>query len=270
MFGFFKHSRTDLYKAPVPAAQQWNEDIHARIEARAEDIVLVSREDIYSNDREHVLLMAEGTEFEPALLPKFMKYGVSPSQFYIRDLNAETGDEGIEALAEDETMPDPRMRRAHSNPLSAVNNVITPLQRTIRQGYRVMVLDEDARHLGRLTQCLLKCGFNAAMIQPIRKAEHLGWALDKYCPHILLLNQRLQQRDASGIDLIEQEIHGLQGAQQIILMVDPDDVPPAEQDRFLSRVRALEVDVILKPVHRFALNQLFHEPENDAAFTTPE
>lgn len=224
---------------------------------------LISNEDIYriikrsKSDRagEPVLLLKKGIEVEPEQLHRLMKNGVSPSQFRIRQADSEALPEaaawGVFEGA------------AATNPLLEVS---AGLVRTLRGRKRALVLDSEPKSMRRLTDCLFMCGFQLDNIHPVRIASSLNWALQKYLPHLLVVDYQLSGKQ-NGIQILQTMYPALSALEQVILTVPSLSTLPAwEVRRLQAFCESRNVSLLPKPLNRFALKQILDESIGELPF----
>ena len=185
----------------------------------ADSVTLISTEDIY---REEVLVIKKGYELEIDELPRLIKHGASPNQFALK---------GHTPLAEE-----------------VVNGHTNPILRMSRSQKPVLVLDADQRSLKKTIDCLFVCGFNLSRIHPVKIAANLDWAMQKYAPQILVIDYEQLQNAPEILHAVRQ--YGK--LEKIILTISSQDAEPA----ILKWSGGQTVQVLPKPVNRFAMNQL--------------
>lgn len=191
-------------------------------------VTLVTREDIY---REQVLLVKKGYEVEMDDLPKLIKNGAKPSQFTLK-MDPEEAQHVL----------------GHGN----------PIVKLARSEKRVLVLDPDQKSLKRTIDCFFVCGFSLPRIHPVRLASHLDWALRKYQPQVLVADyELLDGRDGlsllSGLTLADNVEH-------VILTLPARTFSSEEESLILELSQRKNIQVLKKPVSRFALHRLLASP----------
>ncbi len=245
--------------------------------------VLVSREDIYDAGKT-VLLLKAGTEISSSDLPRLIRHGIKPGQFYLKDpvvlpantTSIETGMSGIAGVDDlEDTMVDPdllewtQVNEFDEDPeVSSLSQygVVHPVQRSIREEKSVLVLDGDSRNIQKTVRCLEACGFYIGKLHPVRKVDHLAWSISKYRPQVLVIDFETNIDATNGAALAGDvfslldaiEVHCPQ-LEHVVLSIPANlfGISEQRQNRFLNRVDELQLDVVVKPVNRFVLNRLF-------------
>ena len=223
MFGFLlQHDRT---KKPMPTPHH---------DPTAQPLWLVSKEDIYSQGNEAVLLLKKGACIEPALLPKFERYGARASQFEIRTAKG------------DRTIPIPEARPAgHQDPITTRPRNLPNHRKS------VLVLAPDPKQLARLTDCLFVCGVPLTQIQPLRVANQLAWTLEKHHPHVLLVDYDLPG-EADGLSVLE--ALDVSAVSRVILAVNWNRLKKRTREEVETWAADRQVRLLEKPVSRHALS----------------
>ncbi|HEY9746333.1 MAG TPA: hypothetical protein V6C99_08960 [Oculatellaceae cyanobacterium] len=215
---------------------------------------LISQENIYrprnpelaGHARKPVLLLKKGMEITANLLPKLVRNGADPAQFLIKS------DDG-------KLTPASFM----SSPLSDTNlqtDAPTSLVRAIRSKKRVVLLDPDTKSLKRLTDCLFTCGFGLDNLYPVRMASGLSWALQKYAPHLLIVEYLLPGKQENGLQALRELASVLPFLEQVILVAPPlQSLSDEESWEIQAFCRQWNVKTLSKPVNRFALKQILDQ-----------
>lgn len=196
----------------------------------ADNILLISREDIYSDYGRGALLLKEGREISPQMLPRLIDCGAQPAQFYIRQ------------LAEDGEWVD-------SESIGKV--------KTVRHHQHVVLLDPNQKSIQRTMQTLVTCGFALGKIHPVRLNDYLGWTIEKYQPHVLVADYHLHG-NITALDFLARTPLGLDDAdsqlEQIIITVPVQAI--THQEHFLAQVDHIQADVLFKPVQTRAMQAI--------------
>ncbi len=252
MFGFRSFGRLAHQEAESsPAA--------AKRQTKEQNIVLVSKEDIYrySHDSDPVLLLKKGCEVTSDALPNLIRHGAHPTQF-----NFQLESELREEQEERETLPSFQRHRHHAiDPAS--NPIYNPPQtpKSARQQKRILVVEPDQKSLKRLIDCLFTCGFGLNNIQPLRVPDHLHWAIQKHQPEILFMDYTLH----GGLKRLTllQELAQNSTIEQIILTLPPQFVlKPREEDSLRKHCGEKHIRILPKPVSRFTLGNLLVDAQH--------
>lgn len=211
-------------------------------------LTLVSAEDIYraggresGRAGEPVLLLKKGMEIEATQMPRLMRNGVKPSQFFIKPTDGDA-----QALENFSGFP-------VTHPLRETS---AGLAKRIRGQKRVLMLDTDSKSMRRLTDCLFMCGFQLDNLHPVRLASSLHWALQKYLPHVLVVDYRLGGKQ-NGIQVLHAIKPVLPTLEQVILTAPPlHTLPGWEARRVEAFCEAGNAYLLFKPVNRFALKRI--------------
>lgn len=199
---------------------------------------LVSKNDIYGqpgSEQESVLLLKEGHKLPAEVLPRLIELGIDPTQFDLAD----------------KPLPSSKATQQGSIP-----GITKPARRSIRASQRVVVAEPTHKDIERLTHCLVICGFNLGMIHPVRSENNVEWALNKYQPDIAIVDYTLGGSDNGLEKILAIAAHPPEGLEKIILTLtlgsDTREVEPG-----IAKICAdHNIDVLLKPVNRFALNKI--------------
>jgi CheY-like chemotaxis protein len=139
------------------------------------------------------------------------------------------------------------------------------LVRAIRIRKRVLILDPDQKSLKRLIDCLFICGFQLDNLHPVRMAASLDWALQKYMPHVLVVDYRLSEGQQTGIQILQGLQSVLPFLEQIILITPPlQMLSEWEARRVKSFCQVWNVKALPKPVNRFTLKQILDQAIRDS------
>lgn len=192
---------------------------------------LISKADLYGPN-ENVLLLKEGREIPAELLPTLVKLGVDPKQL---------------APARPNT-PEPTERQTLSAPED-----FSPSRgsRLLRASQRVMIAESNHRHIERLTNCLVVCGFNLSRIHPVRTENALNWALNKYRPDVLVFDYAMGYEWLSDVAKNPPE-----GLSRIIMTLTLEDGMAQTEKDIARACDAAGIGLLPKPANRFALNKL--------------
>ncbi len=280
-FKFSKSAKTPAPKSIKPHSKKVASGSYSSLP------ILVSRDDIYDAEKT-VLLLKAGTEISSADLPRLMRHGIKPGQFYLKDPTVlpvdnsavETGMSGMAGVYDSHDLHDATVdpdllawtqanecddTPEESSSLSQYG-VIHPVQRSIREEKSVLVLDGDSRNIQKTVRCLEACGFYIGKLHPVRKVDHLAWSISKYRPQILIIDFE-SNIDATNGSALAGDIFALLDAievhcpqlEQVVLSIPANlfGISEHRQNRFLNRVDELQLDVVVKPVNRFVLNRLF-------------
>lgn len=224
-------------------------------EESSSPFMLVSIEDIYrainrlktGRMGEPVLLLKKGIEVEATQLPRLMKNGANPSQFRIKSADGTVSEE----VTADSFAGLPVTNPIFEAPASLV--------RTLRSRKRAIMLDSDQKSLRRLTDCLFMCGFQLDNLHPVRLSSNLNWALQKYMPHVLVVDYHLSGKQ-NGIQVLHMLQPALPSLEQVILTTPPlQTLPGWEARRIETFCENGNVYLLPKPVNRFALKQILDE-----------
>lgn len=215
---------------PTPLGQQLEALLSASEGQEDDNILLVSREDIYSDFGRGALLLKEGREISPKLLPRLIDCGAQPAQFYIRQ------------LAEDGEWVD-------SEALGKV--------KTVRHHQHVVLLDPNQKSIQRTMQTLVACGFALGKIHPVRLNDYLSWTMEKYQPNILVMDYHLHG-NITALDFLARQPFALGHKdcplEQIIVTVPVNAV--TNPNHFLAQVDHVQADILYKPVTQQALQTI--------------
>jgi hypothetical protein len=256
MFGLGGFGRSQPVKKPerpLPARQAEPDE--------SPPFTLVSIEDIYrvikrlKTDRsgEPVLLLKKGIEVEADQLPRLMKNGANPSQFRIKQADGERLSQFATASALESAQV--------TNPLFEVP---AALARTLRSRKRALVLDVEPKSMRRLMDCLFMCGFQLDNIHPVRIPSSLNWALQKYRPHVLVVDYQLSGKQ-NGIQVLQTMQPSLPFLEQVILIVPPlATLHGWEVRRLEAFCKNRSIFMLPKPVNRFTLKQILDESIRDS------
>lgn len=192
-------------------------------------VTLVTREDIY---REQVLLVKKGYEVEMDDLPRLIKNGAKPSQFTLKMSPEEAAEQFL----------------GHSNPILQL----------ARSQKHVVVLDPDQKSLKRTIDCFFVCGFSLSNIHPVRLSAHLEWSLRKYQPQVLVVDYELLDGQ-DGLSLLN-AMQRPGGIEHVILTLPARAFSSEEESLILELSKRKHIQILKKPVSRFALNRLLASP----------
>lgn len=216
-------------------------------------VILVSTEDIYRalNKRERnrqmepVLLLKKGLEVAATQLPRFIKNGANPSQFRIKPLDGEPMVDDASAETTQSPAQSPMTNPLRGFPASVV--------KAIRSRKRVLMLDPDQKSLKRLIDCLFICGFQLDNLHPLRVPSSLTWAINKYTPHVLVVDYHLSDAQ-NGLYLLQQVPSILDTVEQVILTIPPrQELTPGQFQQIEAFCSLRNVKILPKPVSRFTL-----------------
>jgi len=244
MFGFIRPNNPDL-KAKPAAAQP--------------DAILVCKEDIYRENRgmEPILLVRKGYEVKPEELPRFIRNGARPQQFHFKPGAGQDTQR---------TLPIPAIPPRNANPVNKGSSIpIAPPAEpggnrayTARNRHKALILEQDPKSMKRLIDCLFICGLQLDRIHPVRVTEHLGWALNKYRPHILVVDYHLQGGH-NGLEAIT-SLQKLPGVEKAILTLAPHPILSEAENRFIEEFcREKNIKILSKPVSRHSLNRILQD-----------
>lgn len=225
-----------------PAACEWTD-------FAADEVVLVSKEDIYAREgRQMVLLLKKGREITVEQLPKFIKNGVNPTQFWLRRIEPIEPAQGRRNTSY-ETDP---MRQAPMTP-------ITRTSRAVRKHQSVLILDTDAKSLRRTMDCLFRCGFTLSRIHPVRMPAHLGWALQKYQPDVLVIDYHLEGGH-SALGLMQELGELPNPPEHVFLTLSLPEAASGEEQRMIQEAAArFDIRVLLKPLSRYTVHSVLEQ-----------
>lgn len=240
MFGFIRQRNQNLEKS-APAAQS--------------AAILVSKEDIYRENRgmEPILLLRKGLEVSQEELPRFIRNGARPNQFQVKHGLPHEHQRAvpIPPSLQGQSVP---MRKGTSSPIGTPPGL--PLKPKNRR--KVLILDADQKSMKRLIDCLFICGTPLDRIHPVRVAEHLPWAIDKHQPQILVVDYHLSGA-YTGLEVLV-ALQPPIGIQQVILTVSPHPALSDDEHRLIQHFcRENNIKILRKPVDRHTLNRLLHE-----------
>lgn len=244
MFGFIRQRNRNLKQA-TPAAHS--------------AAILVSKEDIYRENRgmEPILLLRKGYEVSKEELPRFLRNGARPNQFQWKyGLNQELPSANPIPLP-----PQPQNNRNYRGTTSPIGTPGSPLGHptpTVKHRRKTLVLDSDQKSMKRLIDCLFVCGMPLDRIHPVRLAEHLPWAIDKYNPQILVVDYHLSGT-YTGLEVLVALPH-LSGLNQVILTISPRPVLSKDEEQLIQHFcQENNIKLLRKPVDRHTLNRLLQE-----------
>jgi len=224
MFGFVNaHHRDANAISSKPVAAEWPPG------------TLVSREDIYreSKGMPPILLLRKGYEVSPTELPRFIRNGARPHQFLFKP------SEDLEY----KPLPQP---------------FDTSLQTPPRHKQRVLILEPDAKNLKRLIDCLFICGIPLDRIHSVRMPEQFAWAVEKYRPHLMVVDYHLPG-GKTGLELLA-GFNSLYNVSKIIFTLEANaSLSNLEKKAFESAASRPSIQLLKKPVSRFTVNRLLAE-----------
>ncbi len=222
-------------------------------------VQLVAREDIFSNrGAQAVLLLRAGMVVEEDLLPKLIRHGAGPDQFVLKETGTpKYSQEGVFRQEFMESVPDLETPVAGEEvaelPASRINPMTDPAQiRSCEQSRnRIIIAESDERSLKRLMDTLFASGVRLADMHTVRLPDQLEWAMNKYRPAILFLDESMHP--VTSVFPRLQAIREKFGTEQIALTVNilPDDED--HREALLEKAERLGIELIFKPVNRFAL-----------------
>lgn len=243
---------------PYPATQL-PQSYQAAAEPTAQSlpsgVVLVCQEDIYTTDGS-VLVIGAGQAVSTELLPKLIQYGAKPSQFKFYEMDQDTT-EWVPLNVPTQTPSAPSPSSEASDPQTAM----TAPQRwgssvsAANHQKHVLILEPNSKDMHRLTRCLLANGFYLGRIHPVTVRSHLDFTLEKYQPDIVFIS-------SEGHDSLQtlQSIQTAYPDTRLILMQDPEQ---ASFNPAALQARQIDAEVLLKPIHRFAVQELVNLPDED-------
>lgn len=218
-------------------------------------IVLVSKENIYRDNlgAKPTLLLKEGYEVTQEELPRFIRNGAKPHQFYLKEQQTQLSGTPIAKpasplaqLIENQSIT---IRRGMENPPRAPK-----IKRSETQKH-ILIMDPQPKSLKRSFDCFFKCGFSLDLIHPVRMSEHFHWAVKKHKPDILMVNY-IQEGSISGLDLLVslQKLASIETA--ILFFSNTANLSDAEMTMIKNTCKQKNIKILLKPVSRFGLKCL--------------
>lgn len=240
MFGFVNAHHRDANAISKPVAAEWPPG------------TLISREDIYreSKGMPPILLLRKGYEVSPTELPRFIRNGARPHQFLFKPADD----------LEHNPLPQPFDRIPRQEFLEEISAGAfdTSLQTPPRHKQRVLILEPDAKNLKRLIDCLFICGVPLDRIHSVRMPEQLAWAVEKYRPHLLVVDYHLPS-GKTGLELLA-GFNSLYNASRIIFTLEANaSLSNLEKKAFELAAPRLSIQLLKKPVSRFTVNRLLAE-----------
>lgn len=248
MFGlpFFQQRRPQVM--PHEVLPQDAESVLLQDQALANGITLVTKEDIYYRKGSHsVLLMKAGQKVQAALIPKLIKFGITPEQFSFED-------PAVMALFE--TALD--AHRPYQMMSGDVDDTPTLLNRKSGRD-KILIFDTDERCLKRLTDCLSACGIPSDNIHPVPLSVHLEWALEKYRPEVVFLDfvpYSAGSREQPNVNHLMELIGRYDFLEQVVLTTTIS----SEKESLRQEMEALaahhNVKLLFKPINRFTVSEV--------------
>ena len=243
MFGFFhaRQSQISPLGLPLPVSLPAG--------------TLVSKEDIYRENKgmAPILLLRKGFEVSMDELPRFIRNGARPHQFFFKPSNSPD----IADIEVPEALPQ-QLKALRRQGMMEEFGVVSPyrsLQRDPRDRQRVLILEPDQKSLKRLIDCLFICGTPLDKIHTVRLPQQLAWAIAKYKPQILMVDYALSDQQ-TGLALLA-SLQSLPGVEKIIFTIDSDSpLSEAEQQTLEALGPAAKVKLLPKPVSRFTVNRI--------------
>lgn len=252
MFGFFHKPNRDVHPAAKSGAVAWPPG------------TLVCKEDIYRENRgmSPILLLRKGCEVSTDELPRFIRNGARAHQFVFKPAENYSDNNRVASVTAPEPLTQqtktPRRHDVRRELESSPPHSNQPLQAIPHRRKRVLILEPNQKSLKRLIDCLFICGTSLDKIHTVRLQEHLGWAMAKYKPQILIVDYALPNQQ-TGLELLA-SFSSLQGIEKIIFTIDPDSSLSSEEIETLETFcPEKNIRILKKPVSRFTVNRILAE-----------
>jgi len=240
------------------------------------NIELVAKEDIFSRSDEHsVLLVKAGTSVDAEMLEKLIRYGVQPHQFYLKrhrsSINTDTSIKTEETvthysgLGENSPNTNPMtspMTDTLHRPGIISEAGMTDLTQAIpkepnTQGVHrnnIVIIDPNEVSLKRLVQQLGSAGTTYSDLHPVNRMETVTWALEKYQPSILMVDEK-----AFPLTGVVAKLNSMQAKyhfEQMVLLITPATQLDKNYAWLADRCEGSGITLIQKPLGHFQLTAL--------------